>query len=226
MASQIITWGLDGDKGVELINSHFARTFAIDNTWTNLRVGCRLSFKESASYTFTGTTTFFMGLCHGTSSVFGDSYVSNSIGMISVTNGWPSDAGNGYVTVNRWIIGVASGSNNVVTYGNTSGKASVTASCRDPFMIDFSRTASATGSIINCSLFTHYYGGLTDCNQSTFYQLLEQSTPSFGNNYYYSVVASPIIYENTNGILDSVCVSWNRTYPSAVINDIAVYRLA
>jgi len=228
MASQIINWGLDGDKAIEMVNSHFARSLSIGNDWQKLRVGLRLSFKESSSIDVAAPSTFFFGLSHGSSSVFGDSHVSHSVGAITWNDGW-SDTGTGLVS-NRWGIAVRSGSAPSTIYGNSGGHFSVTQSCRDPHFIDFVRTSSATGSIIHCSLYYHYYGELTDCNQSTFYHLMENDSVddvSFGAQGYVSNVGDTIIIrEDLYGTLDSVCVSWNKSYPTAVINDIAVYKFA
>lgn len=223
MASQITTQGSDGDKAIEMINSHFARQFSIGSQWQKIRVGIRLSCNNSPGATLTGNPELFVGLSHGTSSVFGDAQVSHSVGLISSGSWTWTSAQDGYFGTVTFRGCVKTGSS--MTYFGSADNCNcinASGSGRSMFFVDLER--NPTNTYLSCSSFNRSNTTINDINQTEFFFYLEQDVPSEGFHSYNSNFAFLPIDENTNGGLDSICVSWDRTVPRIVINDIAIYK--
>jgi hypothetical protein len=237
MASQITYVGPTNEKAVELINSHFARSFSIGTNWNKLRVAIRLTGTRTPALTLTGTPRFFVGVCHGTSSVYGDSYVSHSVGVISTSSTWGYQAGTPPYYYSLAPCGCQISESSLQTSPtsvdniNQSVLPTVTensGSVQSLMFVDLDK--NNTSNSISCSVF-HRVANIeaTTYTRTEFYFYAEQTVPALTN---YSYITSNQLGakfprdEGLYGELDSVCVSWDRTVPRINILDIAVYKIS
>lgn len=237
MASQITYVGPTNEKAIELINSHFARSFSIGTDWNKLRVAIRYTGTKSPGLGLTGTPRLFVGVCHGTSSVFGDSYVSHSVGMITDSATWGYQTGNPPYYYGMFPRGCQkSGSalrTSVTATDNLNQSVLPTViensgSINSLMFVDVDK--NNTSNAISCSVLQR-----TSNNQATTYTrtdlyfYAEQSVPSVSNHIYYTAEQLSAKFprnENLYGELDSICVSWDRTVPRINILDIVIHKLS
>lgn len=237
MASQITYVGAGNEKAIELINSHFARSFSIGTDWNKLRVAIRYTLTKSPNLTLTGTPRWFVGLSHGTSSVFGDSYVSHSVGMVSTSANWGFQIDSQPYYYSMGFTGcVKSGSvlqvgTNTVDSAAQSVLSSViesSGSVQSLLFVDMDK--NFTSNSISCSIFYRTTNvQSTTYTREQFYFYAEQTVPSLTNYMYtgYLGLGSAFrINESLYGTLDSICVSWDRTVPRINILDLAIYKLS
>jgi hypothetical protein len=228
MASQIITWGVDNDKAVQMINSHFARSFSIGSNWQKIRVATRISGADPlVGSNLTGTPRLFIGLSHSTSSVFGDSVVEHAVGVIqtgaTVTWGIPYYQMSFTPCCKTGSLLTTFGSSGTTILFATASVVSAS-STRTLIFVDLERNAPNT--YLTCSLVYNGFATPLDFTQTQFFYYGEQSgNPGAGNHNYTTLGYIPID-ETGNGTLDSINISWDRTIPKIIVNDIAIYKFA
>lgn len=210
-----------------LANSHFARSISFAAGWTTLRVGLRLHMRNIGT-DITGTPRFAFGLCSGTSNIFGDASVTHFVGALSSAASWTYGTGtpNYYYDPSQMVPAKKVGS--TLTTGATFGQsvfaasAAVGGSERRAMMFVDITTGSPNYTL---KLWASGTATIPDQSNATFLAQMENNPPSLAN-YTYSAGKTIAVNEGTDGTLNAINVSWDRTTPVIEICDIAVARIA
>jgi len=238
-----------GPEQYLLIGSNrLARTMYIGNNWKKIRIGMRCCFDSGSDPVIGGgilAPNLFMGVCSGTSSVYGDQYPSHSVGLRFIR---PATLAFSYFTssTNTSIYGSTATGVPVpfiVSYANGTTASVATSTCdyftlwatasiRGAMMVDFIKNDVSNATDITCSLIVNRSDLSStkripdyDLPAMVFYQQMQQPTPVFISHSVKAQSGNPALPINeTCGSLDSVNISWDRSYPSLQIYDIAVHR--
>ena len=169
------------------------------------------------------TPEFAFGLCSGTTNIFGDATVTHFVGARS-SGLWSFQT----TFYNNTSFQPAKKVGSTLTTGTTFvqnaavqvGAASNTAD-RGCMFVDITKGSP------NYSLTLTYLNNTnsTDISAATFLQQMEVASPVL-TNHATSAAQTIAVNEGTDGVLDSINFSWNRTTPFIEICDIAVARLA
>src|ERR1044071_2239566 len=81
------------DKKISMSNSHFARLHGIAS-WNQIRIAMRFGSTDSG-INITGTPEFSVGLCAGTTNIYGDSSTDHFIGVQTYAGTWSRFTTNG-----------------------------------------------------------------------------------------------------------------------------------
>jgi len=210
------------DKKIEIsgstgVASYFARSLHIGTDWKKLRIGCTLSTPYSSS---TGPLWFmFMGLCSGTSSVYGDSPVSHSLGIFvrgTATKFNFAGPPPGILYRSQIHSLKASGSN-VQTFLSSVTAAQPLCYSNDNSgsyrLILSTEISKISTNVVTCSLF--YYGStnvlpnaaVSDRGTACQVEQSTQNMSQLGYTYNSNVGSFSNFDEATDGPLDSVCIN-------------------
>jgi hypothetical protein len=228
MASQIINWGVENDKAVQMINSHFARSFSIGSNWQKIRVATRISGADPlVGVHLTGTPRLFIGLSHSTSSVFGDSLVEHAVGVIQTesTATWSTPYYMwGFTPCCKTGSILTTFGSSATTFLFSTASVVSASSTRTLLFVDLERNAPNT--YLTCSLVYNNNGTTPDFTQTQFFYYGEQTGNPGANMHAYTTLGYIPITEAGNGTLDSINISWDRTVPKLIVSDIAIYKFA
>lgn len=177
--------------------------------------------------TLVGTPVFAVGLCSGSTSIFGDLTVTHFVGMRTIGTTWPRSAGppviyQTYPTQGGKYVGLtwtAASINWQSIFGQAM--ADVVGGNRFCWFIDITKGSPnytlngylrSTGNAGDISLATFQAQGAIDA--------AVMAEHAIGNS------ATVAVDEGTNGTLDHVCFSWDRATPEIEISDHGVFILA
>lgn len=228
MASTILLRTISSidDKRAVLANSQIARTLTIGNSWTKIRVGIRYSYLDPGA-NLTSTPRFVIGVCSGTSNIYGDSTTTNFIGAISDRSTWTYTAGTPPYFVNGGgsIYPVTRvGSTTTIDGSSLHALPQVALGAdtgyRSLFAVEIEKgSPNYTVQDFQCGNFA-----AAEVSLLGFYSVMSLATLSLSGYSYGSAVA--VAASEGPGDFDSVCVHWDRVSPALEISDIAVVKLS
>jgi len=175
----------------------------------------------------TGTPLFAVGICSGSTNIFGDATADHFVGVRTQVATWTRAAG---PPVNYAINPVQAGKMVGTTWtafsatnwisGSGIVMADATAGNRFCWFIDITKPTSYT--------IAGYHRNVTTAGDISFATFLAQAEVDAASltNHTTSNSGTVAVDEGTNGTLDHVNVSWNRTTPEIEISDLAVVRLS
>lgn len=216
------------DNRIQLSNSHFARAHGV-SSWSKLRIALRFSMNDSGA-NLTSTPVFAVGLCSGTSNIYGDASVTHFVGLLPISATWTrltsalcyaTNASGGDVTPTKKI-------GSTETHGTAIGSqtvqipADVTIAMRWMWFVDILKgTPNYTLSYFAVTS----RSTATDVSVADFLTQANLGSPSFaghGNSGTQTIAVD----EATNGTLDCVNISWDRVTPEIELSDLAVVKLS
>lgn len=225
---------------IEVVNGMFVRQFGI-TSWQKIRLAMRYRWWENPTYLagYSGTIPdimpnqqFYVGFCNGTSSVPGDQYVQNFIGICPLdgqiyvrniyTSPFPIYNGN-YARTIRFTGNVKSD----YGYANSNYwyQETVTSSL-DIVMVDLLRIGLDS---VRVGVYIKY----TNSSMGEYYptanfltDMMADTPARSAYNYTIGYAGTFPHYEAVSGSMNAVCVSWNRDFPRIQITDLYVIRLA
>lgn len=229
MPSTILLRTISGtaDQRIVLSNSHFARPHGV-STWNKLRLAVRWSMRDSGG-NLGGTPVFAAGFCSGNASIFGDASVTHFVGVRTNGTSWSRIAGPPIVYDQLAAGAIQSGKMVGTTFTVAQNWLSV---------VGYATAEAPTGS--RCCWFIDItkgspnftfggYGRINtnagDIDYSTYITQAEIDAATLANHAACNV-GTTAVDEGTNGTLDHINLSWNRTTPEIEISDLAVVRLA
>lgn len=210
------------ERAIQMANSQWARTLTIGTTWNVLRVGVRMHMATIGA-NLTGTPRLFIGMCAGTTNIFGDATTTHAVGMVTNASVWTDNAGGGYFDASFFSPAKRVGStlSTGTAFGQTLIAAPASAANRNLFFIDITKGSP------NFS-FRHFgqaTGVTTDVSAATFLTQMESVTPSLANHTFYGA-QTLAVDETADGFLDSVCIAFDRVSTPIEICDLAVTRFS
>lgn len=231
----------DGDKVLSISGSQIARKINVGNNWHWLRLSVRLQLTNSmavdSAINIVGPQ-LAIGLCSGTSSLYGDvnttyfmgidtdsskTFVGNYTGIRYYT----LTSGSHFITKVNTTRTVYSDINRYqITMPREDGVAPANQSRRHQF-IDFIKPTVDPGMGTIVFFRDDNAGAGTDITTSSFYSKVLENTASFLAPYTTYTTSSFLIpfSESVYGNLDTVNINWGNQY-GLEISDVVVYRFA
>lgn len=223
MSAQVIET-FNGRLWAQLDAARCARKIVLPDgtTWSRVRVGALVSLSGAATSV---TPVFGMGICSGTTNIFGDATTTHWIGIYSVAN-WTYNGSGGYASGTIAFAKKVGAS--VTTSGGASGYD--IADCGvlnhvSGYFVDIVRgSPNYTIEIVaNDTVPT----GANSLSVTTFGNLMKykQSINSFRPAGYYFTSSTIACDESVDGYFDSANVSWSGTGTAFCIDriDTAVF---
>ena len=231
------------DRRLVLANSQWASRLTISDNWNYLRIGFRFEI-ENTNYSVYGTPYFYCGLLSTPSASMINGPLtqttSHFVGIRSNENIWNinSDTGGSY-----YDCGGSAGSYNLVKRTGSVELVTPVSSNFMPtrqFLIgrrcvgiidiikgspDYTFQGSYLGNGGHDVVSEHILESamsISSLNDITSYLEL---TAGVGN-YVTSVAPTISVDESSDGILDSICFAWNRTWPVVYISDVMWKKLS
>lgn len=211
------------DKRIVVSNGTWVRPIPFGTTWSQLRFGIRVHMRDSGA-NLTGTPRFVMGVCSGSSNIYGDATTTNFAGIRTNNATWTRVATDYSVTTNAFAPTKRIGStitdgtllNTTLRFNN--GAAAATAD-RGVFFVDINKgSPNYTFDIFRAGT------SVADISRTVFLEQMEIAAPAITN--YTSVTTAAFAVDETAGNFDHISFFWDRTTPEMEICDIAVARLA
>lgn len=215
MAAPVITTAVIS-KSVQVANGCFARSVSLPAVWTTVRLGM-LHKVQYGGTSIGGTPLFTMGLCAGTSNIYGDGTTTLFIGAQSFDASW-SNSQSAYWVYSVRLRGLAR-EGAVNTYGISMVN-----------YFSFSSTVTATVVLTLCDLtkvnptttnvtVRSKYGGFTEAN---LYNDLSIAAPGG-----YTVgTTSPVTHAGAASTLNSANFSWSLASPVWYVGALGVAIIA
>lgn len=222
-------------NAVKVLGASFARTLKIPANWTKLRVGMRvlwtqpIAIPNNASL-LTGPPLFAVGLCHGTTHIFGDPTADHFVGVVSDGN-WTSETSEylyDFITLKGAVkVGASTTLSSTLNTGGLGqfgqGTNAAWAPTPQNYFVDITKGSP------NFTINTFYISNGQVCgaqSRATFLADVVLASPAEAGQAFGASPASMAVNEGTNGALDSVCVSWNRSDFWPEICDLAIVMLS
>lgn len=228
MASTILLRTFSGvdDKRIVLTNSNFARPFSIPSGWTKLRVALRISITDTGG-DITSNPRLAMGLCSGSSNIFLDATTTHFVGALQDEATWSRQAGPPvrYVEpAGGWVPAKRVGSTTTkgaTFYGSALIMFDATTANRSAKFVDIEKGSPN----YTLNIFGREQNAASDVSPEQFLAQAELATPTI-TNHSLRTAQTIAVNEGTDGVLDHVCVAWDRSAPNIEISDIALIKLA
>lgn len=209
------------ETAIQLSNGQFGRAIGIGTSWNTVRVGLRWHWTQDGA---NHTPKLFIGLCSGTSNMFGDATTTHAAGVYSNAATFTFAATpNRYTVGNQWVpakrVGSTITTGSVMSLGTSTYHADALANAadRDIFLVDIVKgSPNFTFKIFACGT------SVADISTATFLAQMEQATPAITNYLGPSAGTTLAVSEGTDGTFDTVNVSWDLTSINVEICDIAV----
>jgi hypothetical protein len=225
----------DPDKVINLNDEQMARTMTIGSNWNWIRLGVRMQMSKSNAIV---NPNFAMGLCSGTSSLYGDRTTTHFFGQDFDTNAiwtensvtraknWAGLVARFVTKVSSSIINWSSGSQKDWAIGSTPSSNSIS---RQYYMLDFVKSAVDPGLWMLVYVWNKAADlSATNYDESftSFYNNMTNLTASLNSADYTSSFQYIPISESINGNLDTLNIYWNQTANTMQLSDVAVFRFA
>ena len=219
------------DKRIVLSNSHAAikldHVLINNNTWSNIRIGCRIQMGDTGA-DITGTPKFFFGLLSNPSAGMANGPLGTSTSHffgIDTDNATWIRGSNAY-TQTSFHVGTKVGTTESLAVDSNFDDFAIgysLSTVRNALVIDFSRPSAWSANVV------HPYNDTTAAIDISQAQLLESMILSpltaagtlFG--YGTSTALSNVgrtVDEGTNGQLNSICMGWDRSSAVMEFSDI------
>lgn len=230
MPSTIILRSPDSitDKRIRLSNSQFGRPFNF-GTWSKVRVCFRLGFTDYGASP-SGNVNHFLGLCSGTTNMFGDATCQHFVGFGNTGTWTRSGSGSSliytaaapsyYTKIGTTLVASTNASNGIA-YGAT---ADFDGKQRKVLFVEY---VKLSGTQMNLTAFYRLNNaGTVDISYSDWLNLAEVETGAAYTLHAWGTTRTLSVNEGVNGVLDAVTAYWSRTSPQMEISDIAVVKFA
>lgn len=215
MAAPLITTAVIS-KSIQVANGCFARTVSLPAVWTTIRLGM-LHKVQYGGTSIGGTPLFTMGMCAGTTNIYGDGTTDLFIGAQSFDASW-SNSQSAYWYYSVRLRGLArEGSTN--TYGismvNYFSMSSTQTATVVKTLCDITKVNPTTSNVTIRST----YGGYTEAN---LYADLSVAAPGG-----YTVgTTSPVTHAASASTLNAANFSWSLASPVWYVGAIGVAVIA
>lgn len=213
------------DVRAVLSNSTLRRLLSIGSTWNKIRVGVRLIVNGSAAVV--GTPRFAMGVCSGTANPFnnGSASTDHFVGAATKFATWGYSGNIFYINGGTadWLPTKRVGT--TTTEGTTLVGSlvlpSVTLAKRWCLFLDIEKGSP------NHTLQAFYTNNTlaADTSKETFLSTVEVEACSL-THHAFGTARTLAVDEGTDGALNAVNISWDRTSPTIEICDIALVRFS
>lgn len=214
-------------------NSRWARPIGF--SWSKIRIGVR--WQVDGSTNITGTPRMVIGVCSGSSNIYGDATTTHFVGTRQNEPTWTITGGNRYlVNGNTWeclkrvgttdTAGSGSLGLNAVQWGIGPNAATPTAN-RSVFILDITKGSPNFTLQIMLGWNNTDSGGAapTDVSKENFLQNMMESTPVRAQHRA-GTARTLAVDESTNGTLDHINMHWNQSGHIMEICDWAIAKLA
>lgn len=216
-----------------LSNSQFVRAIPFGTTWNKIRIGCRLDITSSGG-NITGTPRFAMGLCSGSTDIYGDATTTHFVGIRTIEPTWTLTDTNRYL-VNGSTVSPHKKVGTTITAGTAffggvqwgigAGAASAAAD-RTQLILEILKgspnyTLQTLGWINPAGT-----SPPADNSSASFYANMEGAGNPSGTNHTFSSANTVAVNEGTDGALDYINFYWDRTTAEIEISDWAVTRIS
>lgn len=209
------------ETAISMANGTFARLVSIGTSWNTIRVGIRLHMDDNGG-ALASTPRFAIGFSAGTANQFGDSSTTHFVGVVSTSTSWA------YQTTfhNATNFAPAKRVSTTLTTGTTliaNGAINIGLTLANRGLIFCDVTKGNPNYTMNLFIPSNTTGA--DISSTTFLSQMELTTPSLGS-YTYTAGQTLAVNEGTDGTLTAANISWDRTFPSIEICDLAVAILS
>lgn len=223
MPREIVNKNIAGvnTKCLSMTADQIGRTLRIGNQWNILHIGVLLGVDGGAAATIT-TPTFAMGICSGTSQMFGSfaGFTRNFFGVRTAGNitynGIPAGYQSLAFTACRKV-------GNTVTDGSSTSArfGDATNNLLNLILVRLVKTGgNITTQVLTC---TNSFSGQNRTFSEWLLSMECRTLTSLITNYTVSGVLSTLAYdEATNGTLDTLNIAWNSAAVPLVIKDFGV----
>lgn len=230
MASVIIhrTISSATDSRIQLSNSRFARQ--IPFSWSKIRLGVRWTLNATTGVNITGTPRIVLGICAGSSNIYGDATTTHFLGARQNESTWTAQGAAGS---ENWFCNGSTWQNlkrvgTTDTTGTSLGLnaitwniAHATLARRSIFFLDITKgSPNFTQRIFGTNA-----NPPADITESRFLELMGIELPS-ETNYQHATAQTLAVSEGTDGTFTHLNVHWDRTTQNIEISDIALARFA
>lgn len=215
------------DKRVVLSNSQFARRLPFGTTWQSIRIGIRISMRDTGA-DLASNPRFWFGVCSGSTNLVSDATTTNFCGCATNATTWGRNA----TRYNKLSAGIVCatrvGSTNTFSTGANviSGSsliqngAALNAADRTLWFIQITKgSPNYTYRGFFCQT-----DGAADRSHTEMLEQMEQVTPSLTGHAWSNAVV--LATSEAAGTFDHVNISWERTYPEMEISDLVVTRFS
>lgn len=211
-----------------------AKLVPLDNGWTRLRIGVRLSFEDIGS-NITGTPVFWIGAMSNPSSSMANgplsSTTSNFVGIKTNSPTWVRTVGgagapilydwsngSGWVMIHKSQNSTQTGTSNIG--GVNKYVSASTSSYRSAIIVDIKKGGSGfTGSMLVIG-----NTNVPDISLQKMKNAMEQSALTSAatelTGSYSTVIDNFVACDESSGSLNAICVAWDRFASKVHISDI------
>jgi len=224
----------NSNQVVALKNSLIVRPYTLTGSWNTLRVGLVMGITTGSTANFASTPRLAIGICSGSTNVFGDAVCGHFVGIKTSTVTWTyssqsANANKAYLITDAIYTRRSAGnpdyvtadisSNNMYFMTPDAGKG------RMVYYLDMAKTGSGFNMTFYApnSPFNSNFGKITD---EIFLREMQSLTPTFAaaeqTNATTTAAVVPIS-EVLSGSFDAVNIAWDREAPNP---DILVYAIA
>ncbi len=223
------------DKRAALASGQLMRKIEMLDNWSVMRLGLQISYDASANAT--GTPLLFMGLCHdvvvGTGYADGSGTVHCLGARMGTSSSWTYHAGppkyydGGVPGIVKKIAGTVTTSSFGTGFGCFLSADPVTA--RTALILQITK-GSPNFTLDIVAPQSSGAAAQIDCTDALFTSLMEMGAMSNANSIisgYANWTAGTIaVDQTTNGVLDSVCLHWDKSVPILEISQVAVRKVS
>jgi hypothetical protein len=229
------------ETAISLSNSTFARPVTLPVGWNKVRLGIRFHGTNSG-VTLTGSPDFSFGFASGTTGQYGDASTTHFVGVtfnFNATWTWFSTAGptsngtyeiGGSVPRGRVRIGTTNSDVNLALGGAFAYPAAAGANVQDANVLLFDIAHGSPNYTWTIVVGSGNSGGIgaTGIFQSSaqFLLMMGQTSPTAPSGYGASGSQSQAVNEGTNGTLNAINLSFNRSDVTMEVVDHAVAVIA
>jgi hypothetical protein len=228
MATKTIVRDIGGVQDVRagLDNSTLRRLMSIGSNWSNIRIGLRISMQDPG-VDLTSTPIFAVGVCSGTANPFnnGSATTTHWVGARTNMPTWTRQTSpiNWYAVGNNIVlpskrVGTTFTDGTIVLGGWTFQIGTDKRHC---VFLDITKgSPNFTINLFVKSDLTDF-----DVSKDLFLQQVALSSPTI-TGHGWGTARTLAVDEASDGYLDAVNVSWDRSSPKFELSDIAIVRFA
>jgi hypothetical protein len=218
---------LGTDFQLKQFNGQIYRRLEADRatSWSKIRIGIRFSVSPLyiVAASISGTPRLYLGMCNFDKG--GPATMSQVAHFVGIRNAGSVPTINGGGTSCSFSMTATKRVNSIFTEGSNLGgtyrMGDGSILCMAAVEIDKTTPGSTVISHFRPS---NSVTGIFNVTQDSFLEQMENSTPSL-TGYTYSASTTLSVDEATNGVLDAVCLAWDRTSIPLWIADICWSQL-
>jgi hypothetical protein len=196
----------------------------IATSWTKIRVGIRFSISNTYNVThLQGLPRLYLGMCNFDKG--GPATMSQVAHFLGIRNNIAQCTNSGSTSYSTGMTATMRVNSTFTTSTNFGGSLRISDGailCMMAVEID-KTTPGAT--VVSCFRATNAISGIFNVTQDSFLEQMENSTPSLSGYTYSAAAGTFAVDEATNGFLDALCLSWDRSSVPMWISDICWSQL-